>query len=244
METKKYSDSNDVMLIKAKIVARNAKEDTKYFVVYQPDYTIGYMEEIEKKADDAMVKFIGKDKTEQERQATELVTGLTKTAFGKTRMLKVLVENNFKKGKDEILTHLAYPKYYRSVGKFNQEAAVSLTSAITREAEWIKAKFAERKLPVQIIDEIAALSTELVEAETTQEQLKGSSKPLTQEQYEVLNKIYEQVIDICKLGKVVFADDEIKKSRYIYKRLGSLTKKSNGKKNNGGQKNNSTEEPV
>lgn len=219
METKNYSFKDDAMLIKAKVAIRNAKEEITTLSGFQPDINLENLSAFETDVNNAMADLLAMDKNGTLKKATVNVTGLTKTAFEKTRLLKTLIENNFKEDKDTLLDHIAYPKYYRELGKGKQEAAISLLSAITRAEAEIKEKFATKSLPVTLIDELVLLSKEIVEAETTQEHLKGSSKPITEQQRKTLNDIYIRIMDICKLGQVLFAKDAVKKDKFIFTKL-------------------------
>ncbi len=219
METRIYSYKDDVMLIKTKVGIRNAKVEVAAFSVVQPDINIENLNTFETDVDHALANMLGLDKNGELKKATKSVSALTQTAFDTTRLLKILIENNFKKEKDELHAHLGYDRFYRDVSKLKQEATISLLSSIARDEANIKQKFESRSLPVVIIDEIVQLSKDLIEAETTQEQLKGSSKPITEEQLKTLNGLYNRIMDICKLGQVLFAKDEIKKEKFIFSKL-------------------------
>lgn len=219
METKNYAVKDDAMLIKAKVAIRNAKEEIATLSGYQPDITVENLSAFETDVDNAMAGLLAMDKNGTLKKATVNIKGLTKTAFEKTRLLRTLIESNFKEDKDALLEHLAYPKYYRELGRGKHEAAISLLSAITRAETELKEKFATKSLPVTLIDDLVLLSNEIVEAETTQEHLKGSSKPVTEQQRKTLNDIYIRVMDICKLGQVLFAKDAVKKDKFIFTKL-------------------------
>ena len=219
MEAKNYPYKDDAMLIKAKVGIRNAKEEVIAFSGVQPSITIESLTVFESDVDNAMANLLGLDKNGTLKKATKNVDALTHTAFGKSRLFKTLVETNFKEEKDEILSHLAFDRFYRDAGRFKQKAAISLLSAIARAEAELKEKFESKSLPVAIIDELVELSKDLVEAETSQEQLKGASKPITEEQHKTLNDIYTRIMDICKLGQVLFAKDEVKKERFIFSKL-------------------------
>ncbi len=220
METKKsYSYKDDVMLIKTKVGIRNAKEEVTIFAGVQPAINIESLTAFEADVDNAMANLLAIDKKGELKKATKNVEALTLMTFNKARLLKTLVETNFKDEKDELLDHMAYNRFYRETSKLKQEAAISLLSAIARGQAVLKEKFESNGLPVNIIDELVQLSTELIEAETSQEQLKGGSVPVTAEQYKTLNGIYVRIMDICKLGQVLFVKDAIKKNKFVFKKL-------------------------
>ena len=141
-----------------------------------------------------------------------------------------MIEINFKAEATELLNHYGFNSFYTDVSKKKHKATISLLSVVARDAAKLKEKFTTMSLPVKVIDDVIKLAIDLPQAETSQEKLKTVSKPITEEQRKTLNGIYERAMDICKLGKVVFADNEIKKSRYIFKNLGGNAKR-NGKNN-------------
>ena len=219
METKNYPYKDEAMLIKTKVGIRNAKEEVATLSGVQPDITTENLTAFESDVNNALATLLALDKNGTLKKATKNVGALAQTAFDKIRLLKTLIENNFKDEKDELLNHLAYPKFYRDAGRFRPEATISLLSAIAREEVSLKEKFESKSLPVALIDELVQLSKDLIEAETTQEHLKGGSKPITVEQRTTLNTIYTRIMDICKLGQVLFAKDAVKKEKFVFSKL-------------------------
>ena len=239
MRTKKYSDSDEAMLIKTKVAIKYAIEDVKAFAKVQPSINVESLGAFNKEVNDALAKFVGMDKFEQLRSATNRVEEMAEDAFKNLRLLKTLVEINFKDDAKELFNHLGYNNYYGDVSQRKQEPTISLLSVVARDSERLKEMFAKKSLPINVIDEIVKLAVDMPQAETDQEQLKGGSKPITVEQRKTLNDIYERIMDICKLGRVIFADDEIKRNQYIFKNLGGINRKSNT--NN--KENNTDDEP-
>ncbi len=227
MTTKKYPDSDEVMLIKTKVAIYNAIEDVADFTPVQPSITKESLTAFEKEIDSALANFVGIDKKEGLRNATTIVDELTENAFKQLRLIKTLIEVNFKEEAKEMFNHYGFTSFYTDVAKRKHEPAISLLATVARDAEKLKEKFASKSLPTTTIDEVVKLAIELPQAETKQEQQKAASKPITEEQRKTLNDIYVRIMDICKLGRVIFADDEVKKSRYIFKKLGGISRKIN-----------------
>ena len=112
-----------------------------------------------------------------------------------------------------------FTNYFPGVAKNKHEATIALLSSVARGADDLKAKLTAKAVPVDLVDEIVKLAKNMPEVETNHEVQKQASKPITEEQRNTLNNIYERIMDICKLLQVIYANNELKKSRYVFSKI-------------------------
>lgn len=219
MKTKNYHCTDEVMLIKAKVLVKNALEDVHHLSAIQKNITAESLNGLQKEIDNALANQIGRDKNQELRMTTEKLLKKFQLAFEKLRLVKTLIEINFKKEKNEMLNHLGFNSYYKGVSQHKQKSVLPLLSVVAREENVLKQKFEKQNLATDFIKDIVKLSQELPELEAKQEKLKKGSKPVTYEQRNIMNLIYEQVMDIAKLAKVIFAKNEIQREKYIFAQI-------------------------
>jgi len=118
----------------------------------------------------------------------------------------------------ECLDTIRYKEFFRGVTKKQQAATMDLLSAISENHVWLSDTFTQKGLDTEVINKLIALTPKIIEANTSQE-VKKNTKNLTNEQIEAINDIYKQVSDICKIGKVIYADDEAQKRNYNLKKV-------------------------
>ena len=231
MENTKFNYSFEGMLLRAKVCVKNCTEDFNHLKVYKPSLTIEELGAFETEIDNALANLVGVDKLEKLRNATLEVNEMVKKGLTYLKMVKELIEINFEDEAPELLKHHGFATYYSDVSKEKQEPTISLLSIVARGADGLKKKFKAASLPVGYFDKIKTLAIKLPEAETTQEQQKSASKPLTEGQNKKLNSIYDRAMKLCKLGRFTFRNDETRQQRYVFKNLVSNKRSTRGKDN-------------
>ncbi|MHB8904612.1 MAG: hypothetical protein ACYC6D_00625 [Melioribacteraceae bacterium] len=128
------------------------------------------------------------------------------------QMMKYFIEKAFPNRK-EIWTQFGvndYDKARTSETKMIQFLGVLHKTAVEFKTELIAAGFSQEK-----IDKIAALLTELINADYEQEMSKKKRPAITQERIEKLNECYSIMQKVSKAGKIIFANNRAKYDQYL-----------------------------
>lgn len=207
-----YVSSDAEMIQTAKTLFGNFVEDNQEFYTFDPDYGGGFIERFRNDLQEA-------EDIAKNMSVNAELTGLSaevQSAMEKCKnyfmMFKHFVEKAFP---DDVTVwkEFGYDQYdYAS--KY-QEEMIQFMNRLHITATKYKEQLAAVNFPQERIDEIKAVKLELDEADQRQESLKKNRTNITQERLSKLNSCWNEISEIARLGKLIFANDFGKYQRYV-----------------------------
>ena len=166
--------------------------------------------------------------------ATSGLSAIQGSAKRDLSFFKTQIDDDFKAEpatRDEILNTLGFSKYLQGVQKGSQESLVQLLYAFKKNTnDSLRNQITAKGLSCRLIDNIVGYANAFMDANTSQESLKLSTKEITQEVVEVFNAIYDEIIGICKKVSNYYQYDAVKKEQFTFSKvignLGSARKTS------------------
>ena len=126
--------------------------------------------------------------------------------------MRFFLEDAFKDN-TSILNEFGYNDYQgaRSSQKEMQRyMSVLITASAKYSAELIAAGYDQHA-----IDEIQTTFDKLLTANNAQEYYKGERQAITQQRIEKMNTAWEIVLNVCKAGKIIYANNPAKYNQYV-----------------------------
>lgn len=216
--TYNYGDSETLMA--CKIIANTLNTQLSDLSMVRSNWTPEYVTGLQTNIDNAMDQFLGLDKKKALRDATAILSAIQGPAMRDLQFLKTQIKVDFGTDAKEILKNLGYSKYLKAARTGDQEAQIQLLFAFKNgmDGKLKKAITANGTNPA-LINRIINYATQLSEANTEQETLKGSTKSLSDTAITTLNEIYTQIIGICKIASAYYMHDKILKAQFTFSRV-------------------------
>lgn len=216
--TYNYKDSE--MLMACKIVATTLNTQLSDLSIVRSNWTPEYVIELQGNIDNAIDQFLGLDKKKALRDATAILSAIQGPAMRELQFLKTQIKVDFSSDANEILKTLGYTKYLKAARTGDQEAQIQLLFAFKKGMDnKLKKAIAANGTNPALINRIINYATQLSEANTEQESLKGSTKSLSETAITTLNQIYTEIIGICKIASAYYMYDEILKAQFTFSRV-------------------------
>ena len=233
-ENRNYSYKDVDMLMTSKTIAGNFKSNISELALVRNDWTEEYATNLVSRIDQTIETHLGIDAKKGLRDATSGLSAIQVAAKRDLSFFKTQIDDDFKAEpakRDEILNTLGFSKYLRGVQKGNQESLVQLLYAFKKNMDnSLRNQITAKGLSDTLIGNIVGYANAFMDANTSQESLKLSTKEITQEVVEVFNAIYEEIIGICKKVSNYYQYDAVKKEQFTFSKvignLGSARKTS------------------
>jgi len=220
MIRRNYPCKTLVMLTAASTVSENFKNEKETFLKESPLYDDPYADEFKAKIDQALNEYFGIDSDEQLKITTKVVEDFEKTTRSELTKVKTQIERGYREEparRDYILDKLGYKEFWKKAR--NQTDLISLAIAFANNMnEELSADLAAHKVSSTRINAIVDSATGLQQSNVAQEMLKNSSRVETEEAVTLFNSIYDQTIDICKVGKQLF-QSKAKKDMFNFSKI-------------------------
>lgn len=220
MAKRKYPSKTLVMLMAASTVRENFVNEKEIFIEESSLYDDPYADEFKTKIDQALSDYFGINSNEQLKATTRIVTDFEKNTRSELAKVKTQVERGYREEparKDYVLDKLGYKEFWKKAE--NQTDLISLAIAFANNMdEELSADMAAHKVSAARINAIVDSAAELKQSNITQEMLKGSSQVETEQAVNLFNSIYDQTIDICKVGRQLFKS-RVKKDLFNFAKI-------------------------
>ena len=214
----------DVLLLgEAKVNHNLLVKDMPDFIAFDPDFggnfAQNYMQQISAAEDletDEMIM-------DQMEQATAKVIQKLEACRTKFKLTKHFIEKAFPNAKS-VQIEFGYKAYYsasRSQAKMIQFMKELYAVANKHQQELIAVGYSQA-----MIDEINDLQNQLDEANKAQELFGRNRSNLTNERVTAFNAVWETLVMVCRVGKIIYAEDAAKFKQYM------LPKRMLGRQNN------------
>ncbi|WP_163710865.1 hypothetical protein [Mangrovibacterium lignilyticum] len=221
--SRKFPCSGLAMLIAASTLAENFEQEKAAFVAESPYYSDPYIVNYKTAIDLILTTVFGIDVKGGQKTATRQVNHIALNSKEDLGMVRDQIARGFRNDpdtRDSLLDALGFTSAWESASKNNQEGVLALLLKFRNNLgpEARAAMEAKGVSPVRI-DHILANASALNKANIDQEALKSSSKEDTGQVNAQLNEIYDQAVDICKIGHRLFKGDELKQEKFVFKKI-------------------------
>jgi hypothetical protein len=208
------------MLMVTRTIAGSFKENIGELSAIRSDWTPVYADELIKRIDDAMAKYLGIDSRKDLRAATHALTTLQEPALKDLVFFKTQVIDDFRgdpSRRDEILKLLGFIQFPPHLQNVNHEVLIELLFAFRNNlTPDLRAEIIAKGTKEELIDRILSYADAMVSANITRETFKSSWHEVSHEVRDAYNAIYEEVIGICKKCSVHYHDNLLKRHLFTY----------------------------
>ena len=211
----------------AKTILQSMLENRAELSKIRTTWTEAYVTELILKVDTAIGNFLGMDKQQSLREATDLLNSIMAPALRDLGFVKTQIEVDFGKEAGEMLKTLGINKNIHGV---NQEGLIELLYSFKKGmTPKQKTAITQKGTNPVLIDGIIGYATQLQKANLSQESLKSATQSLSQEAVDAFNSIYTEVIGIGKIASKLYQNDRLKKDLFTFtkvvKKMGIAPKK-------------------
>jgi hypothetical protein len=184
MTTKRNYTGKDVdMLTTCATIVENAIANQDFLTTKRKNWIDPFFNNLKARIDNAFSQFLGIDNASQQRKATQTLTEIQAVALDNLAEAKIQIEEDFKSDKirrDEILKTLGYTDCHKKAQAKDQEALVELLYRFKANLTTdLHNEITDRGTDQTTLDRICSYADEMVNANITQETLKGSRKTIT-----------------------------------------------------------------
>jgi len=208
---RKYNCKDSEMLIGGFTVTESAFKDVAQFAEADTTYNNAFLGDLRYQIDLAIRNILGADNAAALRQKSIALNAMHENAMHELGLTKTLIENKFSKmpiRRDELLTNLGFTAFYNPAAKGTQEAMGHLLSRIGLNlTQATEQELLAQGLPPARINALRNYAAAYTATNVQQEGNKTGRTILTDDNLNMLNNLYDQVIALCKMGQRVFGKD-------------------------------------
>ena len=210
------------MLMGANVVAKNFKTYVHHFSPVRTPWNVDFADSMIQRTEYALSDLVGVDHRGKLRDSSDRVTEIRNNAKADLHIFKTNVLGDFEEEvAEEILTKLGYNRYYKDVvDSNNQESLMSLLNNFKNSmTEDLKNLVTSGGTNPLHIDKIIGYAPEFQEANLAQEELKNNWNEPSMENSREFQSIYEEIIRICKVGRIIFRDNPEMRDRFTFSKV-------------------------
>lgn len=222
-QKRNYSYSDVDMLMASKTIGLSFKANISELSTTRTDFTEARADELISRIDNAIDGYLGVDTKKTLRSATASLIAIQMPAKRDLSYFKTQIEDDFKDEPakcDEILKTLGFNNHLRSVQNGSQEALLNLLYAFKKNiSDTLREEISSKGMAPALIDKISAYADTFKQANTEQENLKETTKELTQAISDTFNSIYDEIIGICKKASSFYQYEPLKKEQFTFSKV-------------------------
>jgi hypothetical protein len=227
-----YKGKDVEMLMSVSTLLETAIANQDFLVLKRSIWAPPFFDNLKNRVDTIFKTHLGIDSAKDMRQSTLALLGIQKNAIKDLALVKVQVEEDFKKDKPrqtEILKQLGFTAHLKDVQNKDQEALITLLYMFKNNLPGLRAEIEAKGTDKNSLDTIVAYADTLKNANVSQETFKSSKKTITADALADFNGIYSDVISVCKIAAKLFADKPHLKEQFSYSKvLKALNNKPGG----------------
>jgi len=217
----RYKDVD--MLMASKTVAESFGANISELSTVRKNWTHNYAAELNHRIDNAIESFLGIDPKREWREATAHITAIHYPAVRDLSFFKTQVEDDFEKHpamQGDIFKSLGFTKSFRSTQKGNIEALAELLSTFKRNMnEELRTIVTSLGLNPTLIDTIIGYANIFAETKVSQDSLMETTKEITPEGVAVFNRIYNDIVDVCRIASEYYHFEPHKKELFTFSKV-------------------------
>jgi len=209
------------VLLASNVISKDFKAYIDSFSPIRTDYTVDYADGLIHSSEDALSNLLGVDHQGKLRDATDRVEDIMANAKADLHNFKINVMDDFEDGvAEEILTKLGYPRFYEEAYRNDQESLMSLLNNFKNSmTEDLRTLVTSEGINPGFIDRIIGYAPEFQEANLAQEELKNTWNEPSIEARKEIQKIYDEIIKICKIGRIIYRDNPEMRDRFTFSKV-------------------------
>ncbi len=211
-KTRIFSGSDADMVQASRVAHGLFTEDKPAFISFDSSFADPFGENWLQKIENAAAVSQDSQYVGGQSELTENVETIMENCRTFFQSMKYFIEKAFP-GQTAIHVQFGYNDYDAS--RKSETRMIKFLDMLHKAAVGHSAKLIEAGFPQEKIDNIAALSKQLSDADYAQEMAKKKRPSVTQERITILNDCYEVMQHVCKAGKIIFADDRAKYDQYL-----------------------------
>lgn len=215
-----YNVKDVEMVFASKIITTSLNNHLSELVLARSTWTQEYVTDLNNRIDLLTESYLGLDKAEALRKATRVLSNIQTPAMKSVSFLKTQIGVDFGKKAKDIFADLGFTKYLKKARDGDQEAQIQLLYAIKKGmTDKLKAEIVANGTNPELIENILAYATQLSNANLTQETLKSNRKTISAEALSAFNKLYSEIIGICKIASAYFIDQPLIKEKFTFSKV-------------------------
>lgn len=223
-----YSYKDVAMLMAAKTILQSMQANLTELSEVRTNWSEAYVTQLITKIETAIENFLGLDKKQPLREATELLNQIRTPALRDLALVKTQIEVDFGKAALEVLKTLGL---HANLHNIDQEGLIQVLYSFKKGmTPKLKTEITQKGTNPALIDNIVGYATQLQQANLSQESIKSSTQEVSQEAIDTFNSIYTEVIGIGKIASKIYKSDPLKKDQFTFskvvKKMGAATKKA------------------
>lgn len=222
-QQRNYKTKDVDMLIASSTIIETAITNKTFLQSKRATWADPFFDDLKTKIDNAIQTHLGIDSAKDLRQATQALTTIQKNAIKDLAEAKIQITEDFKNDKprrDEILTQLGFKTYHKDAQKGDQEALINLLFQFkTMLIPTLKTEIVNAGTAGTLLDTIVSYADTLKNADVSQETFKGARKTITAAALNEFNKIYDNVISICKIASKFYKDAPDMKDQFSFAKV-------------------------
>lgn len=226
-----YSYSDVDMLTASHVIAENFRNKIHELSSIMTCWTEEAGRQLIESIDYGFQNYLGMNPQIPRYDASQEVKSIRIKAMKDLANLRNLITNRFNHQSNRLLNTLGYQKYFQVARSKNQEALIFLLTTFKEQMPGkIEKKLVSNGVNPELIERIISYRDMLYEANICQETLKSSTSVMTNERINYFNKIYSEVIGICKIAYSFYYNDPLTRELFSFSRIVRGLHASRGKK--------------
>lgn len=220
-QTRAYSYKDNVILIASIEIGKALLANIQELSMARNNRNEGYANNFINRVNNAMEQYLGLNKTEAQKKATEKVNEIHSSALKSVTFFKKQIEVDFDKAEaKQILDNLGIPSTLKALNNGDQEGMIQLLFAFKKGmTNELKQEITSKGMNPALIDGIINYTNQLKDAEVNQELLKTTTKEVSNEAVFAFNEIYSEAIGICKIASTFYQDNPLKKELFTFSKI-------------------------
>ena len=216
-----YTDVS--MLLIAKIVAYNIRDNIAELSKINPKWDLAFIDAIIARIEDAINNYLGYDVKKELRDATSNLTSIMSEVKTDLGVFKRLVNKFFKDvpaEKAEILNVLGFKKYSKTGTSGTQNGLIKLLFDFkTNLNDTLRKELISRGIMESLLDNIIANASKLEGLNNTQEVIKGVITEKANFRKALFNDIYREVSGICIIASSHYKNSPAKSALFNFSKI-------------------------
>lgn len=210
------------MAIACKVISdhfeRNISELSQAHTAWNPAYAAS----LKTRIDSVAASFLGIKTRDELFNATKTLGNFIEPIKEKLSTVKTQVNVIFKKDAAthaRILTKLGFTSKTKVVALSQPELIAQLITFKRNLTPELNTELTAAGIPRSLLEDIVKSSDPLVNANSLQEMLKGTTKQATDAVIKEFNALYEEIIGICKIASNFYKKDPVKKEMFTFAKV-------------------------
>jgi hypothetical protein len=209
-------------VIALKVVSINFTDQITELSTVQTTWTPAYATDLGKRVDTVSETYLGVRTRDELFRATTVLNQLITPAKDDLETVKLNIKINFVSDKNkqlELQSKLGFNTGV-TIGKMTHSELVALLLTFKRElTPALLAELTAKGLHADVPNRIIAAAPLINDANSTQEKLKISTKEANDTIIREINKLYTEIIGICKLAADHYKRDAVKKEMFTFSKI-------------------------